>query len=273
MSSNNLRLLKSIYMQVDKFKDQFNMLTEPIIERTLNTIYLVIYNFNLNINPSEGNMENIENTLCRLVAVSQYITFVNHLTTDQYNELKAFTKSSLNNSKIINNTKAYVCIIYTKFIIEYFEYIIPKKYTPQTNTTFSNDEIKIFIDSLFPIINSEDFSKQNTYLCKIAFTSICEILCFVRGDYANLCDNAELANMEPIIDDSSLLQLERFLIKYVFLQKIDTNQPEKRALEILERTQMLKMWSKLFECNNSLPISLMSYRIFIGITTVSCILF
>lgn len=260
-------------MQIDKFKEKFNMLTEPIIERTVNTICLEIFNFNLNINPSEEDMKNIENTLCRLVAVSEYIKFDGYITTDQYTQLEQFTRTSWKNSKIINNTKAYVCIIYTKFLMEFIENIIQNQNAPQSRTEFLNNEIKFFVGSLFTIIAPEDFSQHNSYLYMIAFTSICEILCFVREDWANICKITALANMQPVVDESSLLQLENFLIQYVFIEKMDTSQSEKRSLQILERNKMLRMWRKLFECNDSLPICNMSNTIFLHIITVSFILF
>lgn len=255
-------------MQIDKFKDQFPMLTEPIIEQTMNIISSEIFNYNLNINPSEEVMENIENTLCRLAAISEYITIDQFTTPDQNRQLELFIRASWNNSKIINNAKVYVCILYTKFIMDLIEFLIRNENTPQDRIIFLNSEMKLFIGSLFDIIQ-QDFSQQNKYLIQTAFLSICKILCFVRKDWVNLLDNAAMADIEEIIDESSLFKLETFLIKYVFLQKMDTNQSESLSLEIAERKTLLNMWIKLFECNNSFTISLDLNYIFIHITTVS----
>lgn len=266
-SSNDLNFLQNIYQQIDRFKGSFNIFTEPIITNAMKNIIKEIFTFNLNINPSEEDFKNIENNLCRLVAVSQYIHFDEILSQVELNELQEFTTNSWNNSKIIDNSKAYICILNTKLLIECMAHIIDTK---NNNLALRLDEeIKLFFVSLYDII-IPDFSQENLYLCKTVFSSICEIVCWIRSDWIALCDNLALGLivLQPM-QESALLEMEIFLIEFVFKQKIVTTDPKERFMIIKHKTEMLKFWRKMFECNNSLPISTISNQIFMHIVTVS----
>lgn len=260
LSSNDLKVLERIYMQIVKFKGSFNYLTQPLLETIWNGMMEKICSFNLNINPSEDVLKIIEMVCCRLVAMARFVNFADVLTETQLKGLDEFIKSSWNNPKIINKSKAYICRLKTIYITEGIERMLKSPNDCQINAIL--EDIKLFIVDLLEII-TPDHSNQNEFLCENVFQS----LCLIFGLHIN--QHALLGEIFPESQENILYNLEMFLIKFVFEQKLDTTLTEEQSLIIEGRSDLLKEWINMFKGNSLLPLSLDFNQILKFIVTVS----